>query len=431
MLRRFGVLGVLCAGAWVTAAPALAAEKSIWERETLTGDWGGQRSTLKERALEFTFAYIGEVLGVVSGGLARRGSYEGRFEFSADADLEKLIGWKGASAHATIYQIHSTRQNAAANVGSIADPSNIDAVQTTRLFTLWFQQNWWDDRLSLRAGQLAADDEFITAPTAGGLINGTFGWPALASANLRSEGPAYPLAAPGLRVAIKPSEQWTFMTALFAGDPSGGNCNDLPQICNRHGTEFTWADGVFWINELQFGVNQGKQAAGLPGIYKLGAWYASAHYADQRFPISHAGNWGVYAVADQMIWRAGATSLNVFVRTGATPSDRNLVSYYADGGVGIKGLLAGRPDDQLTFGAAYLNISPEAASADRAAGLAVIRNNEMVFEASYQAQLAPWWILQPDVQHMVHPGGKVPDPNNPLAPVKNATVIGLRSIMKF
>ena len=47
-----------------------------------------------------------------------------------------------------------------------------------RLFTAWFQQNAVDDRFSLRFGQLAADDEFISSPTAGGLINGTFGWPA-------------------------------------------------------------------------------------------------------------------------------------------------------------------------------------------------------------------------------------------------------------
>ena len=57
-------------------------------------------------------------------------------------------------------------------------------------------------------------------------------------------------------------------------------------------------------------------------------------------PLDHRGNWGIYGVADQMIWRGGKDrSVNVFMRGGVAPSDRNLVSFYVDGGIGIKGLL--------------------------------------------------------------------------------------------
>ncbi len=115
-----------------------------------------------------------------------------------------------------------------------------------------------------------------------------------------------------------------------------------------------------------------------------------------------------------------------------SPSDRNLISWYVDGGFGIKGPVAARPDDVLTFGVAYQKISPDAAAADRDAGLAVIRSNEIVFELSYQAQLAPWWVLQPDIQYIVHPGGNVPDPNNPLvAGEERDRHVGLRSTIKF
>jgi len=37
-------------------------------------------------------------------------------------------------------------------VGAIADPSNIEALPSTRLFTSWFQQNFYDDKVSLRIG---------------------------------------------------------------------------------------------------------------------------------------------------------------------------------------------------------------------------------------------------------------------------------------
>ncbi|HEX2538862.1 MAG TPA: hypothetical protein VHL13_11320, partial [Pseudolabrys sp.] len=71
------------------------AQKSIWEQDTLTGDWGGARTALKDKGIDLTLVYIGETFSVLSGGLRRRGSYEGRFEFTSEADLEKLIGWKG------------------------------------------------------------------------------------------------------------------------------------------------------------------------------------------------------------------------------------------------------------------------------------------------------------------------------------------------
>jgi porin len=441
ILGKAAVAAVIGAMSIVSAAQAAdvtataadgAAPKSIWEQDTLTGDWDGARTALKNKGIDITINYIGETFAVLSGGLNRRASYEGRLEFSVDSDLEKLIGWKGASTHVTVFNIHSTGKNVAANVGSIADPSNIDALQTTRLFTAWFQQGSTDDPLSVRIGQLAADDEFITSPTAAGLINGTFGWAAVLAADMTNGGPAYPLAAPGVRVQVKPTDDITILGAVFTGDPAGAHCGDAAQVCNRYGLKmFNMDGGSLWLGELQYHLNQGKDAKGLPGIYKIGAWYATTDFADQRFPVTHSGNWGIYGVADQTVWKGAAQSVSLFVRSGASPSDRNLLSFYVDGGVGFKGLVPGRADDVLTFGVAYEKISADAAAADRDAGLPVVRNHEIVFEASYQAQLAPWWTLQPDIQYIVHPGGNVPDPLNPAVAVKDALVVGLRTAIKF
>ena len=48
------------------------------------------------------------------------------------------------------FQIHKGRYNAADLVQSLADPSNIDAVPTTRLFTAWIEQEFG------KAGSIAA-----------------------------------------------------------------------------------------------------------------------------------------------------------------------------------------------------------------------------------------------------------------------------------
>ena len=53
---------------------------------------------------------------------------------------------------------------------------------------------------------------------------------------------------------------------------------------------------------------------------------------------------------------------------------------------------------------------------------------ESALELSYQAQLASWWIIQPDVQWIIHPGGRVLDLRNPLTvPSAGALVLGLRT----
>jgi porin len=463
LMARAGILaaaigfGTMPAGAADLAAKEPAsAPKSLWEQETLTGDWGGTRSALKDKGLDFALNYIGEGLYNTTGGLRRGGVYQGRLEFSIDADLEKLFGWTGGAAHVTAFQIHNAHGRIGPDyVGSISDPSNIDALATTRPFTAWLEQSFFDGKASIRIGQLAADDEFLTSETAGGLINGTFGWANIAAANLPSGGPAYPLATPGVRLKVKASDQLTVLAAIFSGDPAGPNCTNDPQICNRWGTKFSFWGGTFSMLELQYGVNQEKDAVGMPGVYKLGGWYHSGNFLDQRYGVdaaglpvslasplvvdtlSHRGSWGVYGVADQMVWRAanGPQSVNIFVRAGGSPDDRSLLSFYVDGGVGIKAPLPGRDDDVFTFGVSYSNISRSAVDLDYDT-LAFsgppypIRNYELVLEASYQFQVAPWWIIQPDVQYIAHPGGNAPDLSGTTA-AKDAFVIGARSVVKF
>jgi porin len=452
---------VLAAVIGATAAQAKdkkpAEPKSIWEQDTLTGDWGGARTALKDRGLDISLNYTGEMFSLLSGGINRRSVYDGLLEFLVDADLQKLVGWNGAKAQVLVFQIQNTKGGITEATGSISAPSSIDALQTTRLFTAWFEQSFggvaW-----LRIGQLAADSEFFFSETPGGLINGTFGWGSNLAANMLNSGPAYPLAVPGVRLKLAPADNIAVLAAVFSGDPAGPSCggeNDTPQKCNRYGTAAFGLDGgSLWMGELQYAVNQGDRAMGLPGIYKIGGWYATADYLDQQFgidstgamislgidstadPIQYKGDWGIYALADQMVWRQGDRSMNLFVRTGFSPSDRNLISWYVDGGAGFKGLIPGRPDDVLTFGVAYAGISDDAAAADQDA-LAFsgppgfIRNYEMVFEVNYAYRIAPWWTVKPDFQYIVHPGGNVAHPDNPNVAVKDAAIFGVRSSFTF
>jgi porin len=450
VLTAVAVACVLSASAF----GARADEPDLWKREKLSGDWGGARTALANKGVEVGINYIGETFNILSGGLKRGTTYEGLLAVQVDTNLDKLLGWTGATTHVEVFQIHNANnRNAADLAGSLADPSNIDALRATRLYTAWFQQDFARFG-SVRIGQFAAD-EFYASTVALGLVNGTFGWPTVMSANLPSGGPTYPLATPGARLQVNPSERVSLLAAVFSGDPAGRNCTTSPQECNRHGTTFSLAGGAFWIGEAQYQVNQGKDATGLAAAYKLGVWYHTGRFPDQHFgivpatgailtlaatptpdPFHHRGNWGVYGVVDQMLWRGAQSSVSVFARAGAAPSDRNLVSWYVDGGIGVKGPLPGRADDTLTFGVAHSQISGDAAALDRDT-LALngppypIRNGETVFELSYILHVARWWLVQPDIQYILRPGGNVPDPNVPTRTVGDALVFGARSIVTF
>ncbi|MEN6544041.1 carbohydrate porin [Parvibaculum sp.] len=438
MLCRALATALLLGGS-MAALPAMADETNFWEQDTLTGDWGGARSELADQGIEIGLAYVGEALGDVSGGMKRGWSYEGRAELSLDLDLDKLLGWQGGTAHASAYQIHHTNGLPTVDyTGSIGAPSNIEARQATRLFTLWVQQSLFDDAVSIRAGQLAADDEFMTSDTAGNLINGTFGWAGIAAANQTNGGPAYPLATPGIRVAVAPTKNLTVLGAVFSGDPAGEDCFDDAQLCNRHGTTFSMSGGTLWMGEVQYAINQGE-GEGLPGVYKLGTWYQTGKFADQRYGFERSNDHGIYAIADQTVWQNGVgDALSVFARIGSAPDNRNLVSFYADGGLAYKGLIPGCDEDVLALGVAYAKISDDARDADRDIQLLSpdpaypLRDQETIFELSYTAAVTPWWSVQPDIQYIVHPGGNVPNPEDATgAKIDNALVVGIRTSLTF
>lgn len=50
---------------------------------------------------------------------------------------------------------------------------------------------------------------------------------------------------------------------------------------------------------------------------------------------------------------------------------------------------------------------------------------EAVIELSYKAQLTAWWTLQPSVQRVIHPGGRV------LANIPDAWVFILQTTLRF
>ncbi len=429
--------------------PAWAGDLST--RSNLLGDIGGLRPIFARLGVSFGLSETTEVLGNPTGGAKRGAIVEGLTQVSVGIDLAKALGLHGGLFNVSALQIHG-RGLSFENLENLNVVSSIEADPSTRLNEIWFQQSFFDDKFDVKIGQQSADLEFITSEYEDLFINSGFGWPTLPAVDLPSGGPAYPLPTPGVRLRAKPNDRIVVLAGLFDGSPAGLRPGD-PQANDPSGTNFDVSSGYLLIGEAQYLVNREKDAKGLPATYKVGGWYNSNRVMDPfltngaivpaegPFAMTgqpHHGDWSAYGTLDQLVYRPKASEdggLGITARAMGAPGDRNLVDLFLQGGLTFKGAFD-RSGDTMGLGVERARVSSRARAGDLATSKVLgtfypARSGETVVEATYQAQLAPWWQVQPDVQYVLSPGGGVPDPYRPGHRIGNAVVVGARSVVTF
>lgn len=454
-------LALLAAGSTLADAQSFATDASgaqpgsIATNFPANGDPDGRRKALAERGITYGLNYVGEFQNNVVGGIRTGGIYIGRLEGIVEMDLAKIAGMKGLTFHANAYQIHG-KGLTGDYIGNIMTTSFIEARATTRLAELWLEQKFAADKASVRFGQLATDAEFFGSSYASQFINAAFGAPPAFSSNLPSGGATYPFTTPGVRLKVDPDKNTSLLAAIYNGDPAGPqNGPGDPQSRNRYGLNFRVQDTPLAIAEAQFRANQDKDDRGLARSFKVGVWKHFGKFDDQRFgtdglsladPLTNGvaaqkrGNPGIYAIWDQQIWRPPGgeadKGIGLFARAFATPSDRNLVSTYIDGGIVFAGMIPQRPDDLLSFGGAYVRIGDGARNLDADAvafnGTGIVRSAEKLFSINYQAQVLAGWQVDLDFQRVFNPSGGVANPLSPTgAAIPSASIITLHTAIKY
>ncbi len=425
----------------------------IWSRQNLLGDMGGLRPWLGKYGVTFELTETSEYLANLRGGLNRGGTYDGLTTATVQVDTSKALGIPGGLFNISALQIHGSNLSTK-NLGTLNTASGIEAQDTTRLWEMWYQQSFLDKKLDIKVGQQSIDQEFIASQYSALFVNTMFGWPALPSYDMPSGGPAYPLADLGVRVRGQITPSLTGLIGVFDGDPLGNNPNNLS------GTNFNLHNGALVIGELQYAINQPSDGElvsadnhGLPGTYKLGFWYNSNSFADQHYDntglslknpattgiaAQHHGDYSIYAVADQMIWRPDPDeprSIGVFARVMGAPGDRNLVSFSANAGIVMKAPFKGRDNDSVGLALTYIKVSNAVQDLDLDyrnfnASPYGVRTQETTLEATYQYQVTPWWQLQADAQYTFNAGAGQ-NPNDATAPLRNTFVLGVRTNITF
>lgn len=395
----------------------------LFQRETVTGEWFGGRPILEERGVAIFGEYTWEVWGNTAGGLRTGSVYTGLLTFGADVDLEKLVGWQGGSLGTTWLWL-SGRDASEDLVGNFLTVSNIAGFNTLRMMELWFQQDFFEDKVSFRLGNITADSEFLVSDYGGLFINAEFGWTALAANNMAAGGAAFPVGGLGARLAYQATESVGFRTGVFLTDL-------IPQNINRAG--FRWdlntKQAVTWMNEVCFSHGGGEGSRFLPGFVKAGMWLQTGAEANALDPASQEPNTGFYLLADQMLFSeddgqsvVGDQGLGGFAGIGFAPPNRNVVDFYLNSGLTYKGLIPGRDDDTCGVAFGLASLSGGADRVLREEGLSP-QAAEMVLEVTYQCVLAPWCYVQPDLQYIINPGSA--------GNTANALVLGARFSVVF
>lgn len=427
--------------------------------QNLLGDMGGLRPALAKYGVDMYIYGFVETFGNLSGGVKQGFEADGITSVALQMDTDKAFGLKGGTLVVSGFQYWGGNLTAD-NLLVIQTLTGIEAPVGVRLWEAWYQQKF-GDKFDIKIGEQALDEEFIFSPSSEFFINGAAGWPALPGEDLPAGGPAYPLAGLGVRGRARVSDNVTVLAGVFNGSQIPWNSPNTP-VSNPHGVSFPVNTGTLAIAELQFafpGSGASGKASGddpLPGVYKIGAWYDSARFDDLQtdamglplasslsngIPATHHGNFSLYGVADQMVWRSkdnSKRSLNVFVRPIFTPyQDRNLVSASINAGFALHGPAPGRDDDifGVEVGAAWA--SSGASGFDRQqqffqpSVFTPIQSSETFIEVSYQFQILPSWQIQPDLQYFINPGLGIANPSDPTQRLKNELVVGLRTNITF
>jgi carbohydrate-selective porin OprB len=345
-----------------------------------------------------------------------------RIRGTIDINFDRLIEWQGLSFHAT--GLWQSGVNLGAKIGTLANPSDLVSAHTTRLDSLWLQQFFFNNKLRIRAGQLAGLDFYGNQEYGGSWLIEPMGY---AFGNLFSS--IYesfnPAGTPGAEIRIAPTRNFYLKSAVMAG-------NRNPYKQDPTGFHFQIRDTPNFLFEAGYLVNQpdGNTARSAlagksyPGEYKFGGVYNGGKFTDP-FGRNSSGNYLIYGMASQALFRSDAGSdrgLDATLGFDWSPDAVNRENSQITAGARFNAPFSHRPKDRIAAAFVYSKISDPFSDFGVLLGGPRL-GSEKAFELNYSLQVAPYFLLQPVFQYYVDVGANSNLPNAP--------VLGFRTKVTF
>jgi len=384
--------------------PATTTPAGLWNRPNLLSDSDSWRTQLNDAGWQPFASWTGELWDNLGGGIRPGMTDDMLLTGGTEADLEKLAGWKGGTLRVSFNYIQSTHPDH--NTGAFNEPTNIDASNQIRLYNFYLRQKLFDDQLTLKIGQIGADDDFAQCAATALFINpGVNMQPILVNQVLANGNPSiphFPLDAPGLFARIDPKGCPVYTQAAIYLSDAGSD------VSNNHGWGWHPGHGLVYAAETGWNYHWAQK----PGTLAAGAYYNDGQFTNWNTGAGQHGIFGFYGFLNQALCQTSDPGggdprpiLTGFLFGGMAGPD-DLVEPDCDCGCGLDwcGPLPGRPKDVAGVALLYTGFSSAfTRSAFNANGPGVTTAGETNVEFTYQVNFTPWLSVQPDFQLVFNP----------------------------
>jgi porin len=389
---------------------------AAYKDSTLTGNWGGLRTSLANKGIDTEIVYKFDVISNTSGGAKRGTENLDNLDVKMAIDGEKLIGSPGTSA--LIYFLNNNGSRPGARL--VDDAEGVDNIEVrnpgAKLYEAWIQQDFMKGRFSVLAGLYDLNSEFYVTDSSGLFLRPTFGIGTDMGQSGKNGPSIFPVTSAGVRFKSQPTHAFSMQAAVLDGVPGDPN--------KPRGTtiRFDRHDGALIVGEADY-LTGGEAANGKIG---LGAWMYTEKFDDfvdqdaSGNPVKRMSE-GMYILGERRLYREPGDEdrgLTAFLRFGRANGDVNRFDYAWSAGVVYDGLFRGRPKGQLGLS---LEGAHNSSKYQQTGG--PTKASQMAFELTYHDNVTPWLTVQPDAQYILNPGTDVL--------LKNAFITGIRITLNF
>ncbi len=398
--HAWGIVGILVFAQIGGAGEAIgdSSDEAGWDRVAAAprafGDAGGARSRLERMGVQLRLFYDQYLSGKPSKGGAEPDAgfgHSGSYDFFAQADLDALVGWRGATMLLHVKGQYDRSVNG--EVGALSAPiDDADFDEPIYVDELWLQQTAWSGRLRLRLGfaeQQTIFDRNAYANSEDRQFLTTF----------LDNNAVVPLPnGLGASLIVAPTS-WVEVAIGLA------DADNEPREVGIDTAFDGWSSLTGYV-EAAFEGPWTEQ--GLPGRYRVGVFVDGRAQPDFRTGSRDRGHVGAWLSFDQRVLASGSGfgELGVFARAGYADPDVGRVTGFWSVVFESTGLLPGRGEDVLGFGVYQTIGSPayrDAVDPDF--------RRETGLELYYAVRALGWLVLTPDLQLIVDPDatGAQPD----------------------
>lgn len=397
-----------------------------------------QQDTADEKnPFQVSVAYTGEFWGNLSGGLDTGTAYLDNIDVNLEIDFGALpLGLNGTTVY--IYGLGNQGNSISQLTGDLQGLSNIETQNSWRFFEIWAQKKFFLANSSILFGLYDINSEFNVLESSLLFMNSSHGLDASLALSGVLGPSTFPYTSLGGRIKINPAGGWVFKAALLDGIPSNPENTMGTKIFLRE------RDGLLYLAELALYSVDGNQlerrsrtarlqrlldrGAAKRGGYKfaIGGWAYTKKRPGWGQDGSEERDIGIYALGEYHIYSEPedlVQGVTIFGRMSLANEKVNRLAGYLGGGLTYRGLIDGRPKDDVGIAVAHAINSSVYRSVSTGLNNLPSERAETNIEFTYLSVLTSSVSLQADVQYVINPNMAPETPNSLAA--------GLRLLLSF